>query len=313
MLGMNLERVDKKVIGQMNTRLLDGMVIFAQVIEHGSFTHAAHASGHSTSFISKEINKLEERLGVRLLNRTTRSISMTPEGERYHQACLNVIEEAQQVEQQLAGHQLEPQGHLKVSCPVSFGLSRIRPILADYMTQFPKVTVELVLDDRKVDMVSEGFDVVVRASNQLEDSSLVSRRIMSSRGVIIASPEYLQKYGRPEHPSELSEHKTIAYSLAKNEHIWRFEHVNGEEVSVRVNSHLTTNSGEMDLALCQAGQGITRIPYFNLDGQIERGELVELFTDFVPWKIDVYLIYPSRKHLSSKVRSFIDYMAQAFD
>ncbi len=296
----------------MNTRLLDGMVIFAQVIEHGSFTHAALANGHSTSYVSKEINKLEERLGVRLLNRTTRSISLTPEGELYHPCCQRVIEEAQQIEQHLAGHQLEPQGHLKISCPVSFGLSRVRPILADYMIQYPKVTVELELDDRKVDMVSEGFDVVVRASNQLEDSSLVSRRIMSSKGVIIASPDYLKKHGTPKHPSELMEHKTITYSLAKNEHTWRFEHPNGEEVSARLSSHLTTNSGEMDLALCLAGQGITRIPYFNLDGEIERGELVELFTDFLPWNIDVFLIYPSRKHMSSKVRSFIDYMAQAF-
>lgn len=297
----------------MNTRLLDGMVIFSQVIEHGSFTHAALENGHSTTFVSKEINKLEERLGVRLLNRTTRSISLTPEGELYQQCCQRVIEEAQQIEQHLAGHQLEPQGHLKVSCPVSFGLSRLRPILADYMIQYPKVTVELELDDRKVDMVSEGFDVVVRASNQLEDSSLVSRRIMSSKGVIIASPAYLKKYGTPKHPSELIEHKTIAYSLAKNEQSWRFEHPNGEEVNARVNSHLITNSGEMDLALCLADQGITRIPYFNLDGHIERGELVELFSDFSPWTIDVYLIYPSRKHLSSKVRSFIDYMAQAFE
>jgi len=297
----------------MKTNLLDGMVIFSLVVAKGSFTQAAQASGHSTSYISKEVNKLEERLGLRLLNRTTRSISLTPEGELYFQTCENVMDEVHQVEQQLSGHQHEPQGHLKVSCPVSFGLSRIRPILADYMNLNPKVSVELELDDRKVDLVAGGYDVVIRASNQLGDSSLISRKIMSSRGVIIASPAYLKQYGTPLHPKELSQHKTIAYSLAKNESAWRFERASGEEVSVKISSHLTTNSGEMDLALCIAGQGITRIPYFNLEKELESGEVVELFSDYKPWQIDVFLVYPSRKHMSSKVRSFIDYMAAAFE
>ncbi len=297
----------------MNTRFLDGMVVFARVIEGGSFTNAAQNTGHSTSYISKEVNKLEERLGVRLLNRTTRSISLTPEGELYYQCCQTVMDEVQQVELHLAGQQLEPQGHLKVSCPVSFGLSRVRPILADYMCLYPKVTVELSLEDRRVDMVSEGYDVAIRASNQLEDSSLISRKIMSSRGLIIASPGYLKQYGTPQSPSELIQHKTIAYSLAKNESTWHFVDANGEEINVKISSHLTTNSGEMDLALCVAGQGITRIPHFNLEKELERGEVVELFTDYKPWKIDVFLVYPSRKHMSSKVRSFIDYMAAAFE
>ncbi len=297
----------------MNTRFLDGMVVFALVVDNGSFTHAAQTSGHSTSYISKEVNKLEERLGVRLLNRTTRSISLTPEGELYYQCCQNVMDEVQQVELQLAGQQLEPQGHLKVSCPVSFGLSRVRPILADYMSLYPKVTVELSLEDRRVDMVSEGYDVAFRASSRLEDSSLISRKIMSSRGVVIASPEYLKQHGTPQFPAELTQHKTIAYSLAKNDNVWRFDHPNGKEASVKVSSHLITNSGEMDLALCVAGQGITRIPYFNLEGELDRGELVELFRDYTPRVIDVFLVYPSRKHMSSKVRSFIDYMAAAFE
>jgi len=297
----------------MNSKLLDGMVIFAQVIDSGSFTNAAQASNHSTSYISKEINKLEARLGVRLINRTTRSISLTPEGELYYRQSQDIINDAQQVELQLAGHQQEPQGYLKVSCPVSFGLSRVRPVLASYMIKYPKVVVDLELDDRQVDMVSEGYDVVFRASDQLEDSSLISRQIMSSRGVIIAAPAYLKKFGTPKHPSELSAHQTISYSRAKNHNLWRFESEGGEEIMVKVSSHLITNSGEMELAMCVAGQGITRIPRFNLNGELERGELVELFTDFTPRLLNVFLVYPSRKHMSSKVRSFIDFMSQAFE
>ncbi len=295
----------------LDSKMLDGMVIFAQVITSGSFTHAAQASGHSTSYISKEINKLEARLGVRLLNRTTRSISLTPEGELYYQRCQNVIEEARAVQLQLAGHQQQAQGHLKVSCPVSFGLSRVRPILAQFAAKYPKVTVELELDDRKVDIVSEGFDVVFRASNQLEDSSLISRKVLSSNGVTIASPDYLKEHGTPKHPSELIKHKTIAYNRTRQYDVWHFDSAQGEDISVQLKSHLVTNSGEMNLALCLAGQGITRVPMFNLNGEIERGELVPLFNDFPARVIDVFLIYPSRQHMSSKVRSFIDFMATA--
>lgn len=296
----------------MNTQLLDGVVIFAQVIDSGSFTNAAEATGRSTSYISKEINKLEARLGVRLLNRTTRSISLTPEGELYYRQGQNIIADAQQIELQLAGQQQEPQGRLKVSCPVSFGLSRVRPILASYMSQNPKVTVELELDDRMVDVVSEGFDVVFRASDQLEDSSLISRKIISSRGITLASPDYLKIHGTPKHPAELSQHKTITFSRLKNHSLWRFIDQNGKETEVKVSSHVLTNSAEMELALCVAGQGITRLPLFNLNGEIERSELVELFGDYIPHKIDVFLLYPSRKHMSSKVRSFIDYMTGEF-
>lgn len=292
----------------MDSKLLDGVVIFYQVIKSGSFTATADITGHSTSYISKEINKLESRLGIRLMNRTTRSISLTPEGELFYQQASQIVQEADQIISQIRGNQTEPQGLLKVSCPVSFGLSRVRPILAEFTETYPKVSLDLQLNDRKVDLIADGFDVAIRASAQLEDSSLISRKVMSSEGLVIASPSYLTKWRTPKQPSELVNHQCISYSYLKQPNNWTFIDQENNEFTVRVNSRVITNSPEMELELCKAGQGITRLPKFNLQDELETGQLVTLFNDFKRVPIDVYLVYPSRKHLSAKVRVFIDFI-----
>ncbi len=291
-----------------NGKLLDGMVIFAEVIKAGSFTKAADSSGHSTSYISKEINKLEERLGVRLMHRTTRTISLTPEGKLYFEQCQQIINDAREAEFALSGRQLEPQGELKVSCPVSFGLSRIRPILSKFLETYPQVTLNMDLNDRKVDVVGDGFDVVIRASMKLEDSSLICRRFMTSKAVTVASPQYLEKYGKPKSPSELINHKTMSYSNLKAPNNWIYHNDAGEETVVTVNSEVITNSPELELELCLGGQGIMRMPVFNLGDEIETGRLVPLFEDYLEPEVSVYLVYASRKHMSAKVRAFIDFI-----
>lgn len=291
-----------------DSQLLDGMVIFVEVVNGGSFTSAAVSSGHSTSYISKEINKLEERLGARLLNRTTRSLSLTPEGELYFQRCQQIVDDAEQASCLLAGQQQEPKGTLKVSCPVSFGLSRIRPVIAKFIARYPKINLELQLDDRKVDMVSEGYDIAIRASGKLEDSGLISRKFMQSHAVVVASPAYLAKHGTPSHPSELSEHQTISYSNLKNPKNWAYYDSDHSLKHVSVNSRVLTNSPQLEIALCCAGQGITRMPLFNLSNELASGELIELFDTLPKTQISVFLVYASRKHMSSKVRCFIDYV-----
>ncbi|WP_158969270.1 LysR family transcriptional regulator [Paraglaciecola sp. L3A3] len=293
-----------------NSNLFDGMAIFVELINHGSFTKTAEASGHSTSYISKEINNLEARVGVRLLNRTTRKLSLTPEGQLYFQQCLQIVETAQQAQATLLGQQQEPIGKLKISCPVSLGLSKLQPILADYMTVYPKVKIELELNDRKVDLVAEGFDIAIRATQKLEDSSLISRCIMRSEAAVIASPDYLAKYGTPQIPEDLVAHKTISYSNIKQPNLWEFENADGKSSIVKVDSHILTNSSEMEIALCLAGKGITRMPCFNLHGEIEQGRLIELFPTYQKQQIEVYLVYPSRRNMSSKVRSFIDFVVE---
>ena len=294
----------------MNTQLFNGMIIFVEVIHSGSFTQAALNTGHSTSYVSKEINKLESRLGIRLIHRTTRSLRLTPEGELYFKQCQQIISDASELEQALSGEQLEPQGSLKISCPISFGLARLQPLFAEFMHHYPKVNLDIDLSNRKVDLIGEGFDLVIRASHQLDDSSLMSRKLVGSRGMTLAAPSYLQQHGTPSHPSELSQHQTISYSLLKQPMLWSYENKDGHSFQVAVKSRVLTNSSELELSLCIAGEGISRLPEFMLGDEIERGQLVELFCDWPSPVIDVYIIYPSRKHLSTKVRCFIDFMVQ---
>ncbi|MCJ8321636.1 MAG: LysR family transcriptional regulator [Colwellia sp.] len=294
----------------LNTKLLEGIVIFVEVIQAGSFTKAADSTGHSTSYISKEINKLEDRLGVRLINRTTRSISLTPEGNVYYQQCQQITEGAQQAEASVNQTQIEPKGSLSVSCPISFGLPHLKPIIVKFLTAYPKVDLELNMTGRQVDVVSDGFDVVIKAAAQLEDSSLISRLLIKSYGVTVASPKYLAAHGTPKCPSELSQHKTITYSHAKAPNLWLYSTKTGEQITAQLNSHVITNSPEMELALALAGQGITRMPKFNLSDKLASGELVTLFDDYQKNPINVYLLYASKKHMSAKIRCFIDFVVK---
>lgn len=294
----------------MDLALLDGIPLFVALVKHGSFTRTAESTGHSKSYISKEINRLEERLGVRLLNRTTRSLSLTPEGRYYHSQCLQVLDDVEAATQTLSGQQTEPTGQLKVGCPLSFGLSRLRPVLSEFTRTYPKITLEIILDDRRADIVQEGFDVMIRASTRLEDSSLIARRIYTAESVTLASPDYLEQWGTPTSPLDLTRHKLLCYSNLNNPTLWSYTDHQGTDVSVRVNSTVLTNSSELELSLCLDGQGITRLPKFYLNNELETGQLVELFTDYQKPQVDVFLIYPSRKHMSSKVRCFIDFMTE---
>lgn len=291
-------------------KLLDGITAFVEVVSSGSFTNAANNSGHSTSYISKEITKLEQRLGVRLLNRTTRSLGLTAEGEAYYQQCRQIVEDAVAAEQLMGGQQSEPQGLLRISCPVSLGLSRLSGILPKFSERYPKIELEVDLSDHKVDLISEGFDVVIRASQKLEDSSLISRRFARFPSATIAAPSYLSKHGTPSHPRELAEHTTIGYSNIKPTNAWYYIDHDGETKSVTVNNVVVTNNSSLELAYAVAGLGIVTLPKFCFSDEVETGKLVELFTDLPTTYIDVFLVYPTRKHLSSKVRAFIDFIVE---
>lgn len=293
-----------------HTNLLDGMVIFTTVVEQGSFTNAANVTGHSTSFISKEINKLEERLGVRLLHRTTRTLSLTPEGSHYFQQCKQLIESALELEQAISGKQEEPKGVLKISCPVNFGADQLSPVLAKYMQLYPKVKIEVFASDHRVDLIGEGYDVVLRSSANAEDSSLISRLVQRSCTRTVASPSYLKQFGTPKHPSELTRHKLLCYSNHKQPNVWSYIDSDGSLLRVDVAGVLTTNSPEMELSLCKLGQGICRLPETLVMAGIDSGELVELFDDLPVHKIEMCLVYPSRKHMSTKVRRFIDLVVE---
>lgn len=292
------------------TKLFDGMVIFTQVVNHGGFSAAAIATGHSNSYISKEISKLEARVGVRLLNRTTRSISLTPEGQAYFEQCQQLVFDAQDALSSLKQSHVDPRGTLKISCPTSFAETHLQDILSQYMTLYPHVNLQLDLNDRQVDLVQDGFDLVIRATDKLAESSLVCRKVYSCKAYTVASHDYLKRHGTPESPQELSEHQCICYSNLKQPSKWQYSHAQHEDIQVEVKTKLLCNSAAMELAMVLAGHGICRLPEFVMEQALKEQKLQVLFSDFIETTIDVYAIYPSRKHLSAKVRCFIDLMVE---
>ncbi|WP_419206302.1 LysR family transcriptional regulator [Photobacterium leiognathi] len=289
-----------------NNQLFDGIALFVQVVKSGGFGAAAQAMGHSNSYVSKEIVKLENRLGVRLLNRTTRSISLTPEGKSYYQECLQLISDAEQAVAHITQSTVAPKGTLKISCPVWFGKHYLKDVFSAYLTRYPDVVIDLDMSDKAIDVIGDGYDLVIRASAKLDESSLICKRIYSSRICTVASPEYIAKHGRPIHPTELSSHHCFCYSNLKKSNIWDYMDKAGNQTSVEVHQRIRSNNTEMSLALVCNGDGIIRLPEFYIEQQIKTGELILLFEDYVFPMVDVYALYPTRKHLASKVRCFLD-------
>ena len=296
------------------TKLFDGVVIFTQVVNCGSFSATADLTGHSNSYISKEINKLEARLCVRLLNRTTRSLSLTPEGKIYFEQCQQMVLDAQDAIALLSQSNVKPKGKFKISCPVAFAQGYLQNILFEYMQLYPDIQLELELNDRRVDLVQDGFDLVIRATEQLEESSLICRKIYRCKAYTVASHDYLQRFGRPERPEQLVDHQCLCYSNLKKPTRWHYQHQNQnqnqKDIMVDVNCKVLCNSAQMELAMLLAGQGICRLPEFAMEQALKNKSLEILFADYPTPDINVYAIYPSRKHLSPKVRCFIDLLTK---
>lgn len=292
------------------TRLFDGVVIFTQVVNCGSFSAAAELTGHSNSYISKEISKLESRLSVRLLNRTTRSLSLTPEGKAYFEQCQQMVFDAQDAIALLHQSNVKPKGKFKISCPVAFAQGYLQNILFEYMALYPDIQLELDLNDRRVDLVQDGFDLVIRATEQLEESSLICRKIYSCKAYTIASSDYLRRFGRPSKPEQLTEHQCLCYSNLKKPNRWYYRGQSEEDIFVDVNCKVLCNSAQMELAMVLAGQGICRLPEFAMEQALKNKSIEVLFAGYPTPDINVYAVYPSRKHLSPKVRCFIDLLTQ---
>ena len=266
----------------VSTKLFDGIVVFTQLINSGSFTAAAEATGHSTSYISKEINKLEARLGVRLMNRTTRSLSLTPEGKLYYEQCQQLVQDGEQALGMVRQDDLTPRGTLRISCPVALSNNYLQPILSRYMSKYPQVELLLDLNDRKVDVIQDGFDAVIRATHQLEESSLICRKIMTSKSYTVASHDYIKRRGEPKHPSDLKQHSCLCYTNLKQPTRWVYQHKNGQNESVEVSSTLMCNNSDMELAMALDGHGICRLPAFTMQQALDDGKLKVLLSDYPP-------------------------------
>jgi DNA-binding transcriptional LysR family regulator len=290
---------------------LTDIAIFVKVVELSSFTAAADALEMSQPVVSKSVTRLEEKLGARLLNRTTRRLSLTEAGAELYRRSVKALEEIENAELEVARFQTEPRGTLRVSAPMSFSILHLGAAIQPFLDRNPGVTLELNLDDRQVDLVEEGFDVAIRIA-RLQESSLVARKIAPCRVVLCASPSYLAKRGTPTQPEDLIEHNCIVYTLTTNAREWRFIDADSELHVVPINGSIHSDSGLVNRAAAIAGVGIVQLPTFYIGDQLRSGELKPLLCQFKPPEIGIYAVYPERRNLTPKVRAFIDFLAATF-
>ena len=286
------------------------MRVFVAVVDTGSFVRAADALSLSKTAVSRLVGELEARLGARLMHRTTRKLSLTPEGEVFHERCRQLLDGLTEAEAELTAHAGEAIGRLRINVPVTFGLLHLAPLWPAFMAMHPKVELDITLSDRVVDLVDEGYDLAVRIA-RLQPSSLVSRTLSSTRLVLCASPEYLRRQGTPQHPSDLAQHAVIAYTLLSMGERWEFEGPDGP-VSVTVAPHMRTNSGDTCCAAALQHQGFVLQPTFLVGPHLASGALVEVLPQYRSIELGVFAVYPSRKHLTPKVRVLIDFLVDAF-
>jgi DNA-binding transcriptional LysR family regulator len=286
------------------------MRAFAAVVDAGSFVRAADALEVSTTAVSRLIGALEGRLGVRLLHRTTRKLSVTAEGEAFHARCKELLVGVDEAEAEATSGAREAIGPLRLNVPVSFGLLHLAPLWPLFLQRHPRVTLDVTLSDRIVDLVDEGYDVAVRIA-QLPSSSLVSRKLTSTRLVLCASPKYLRRHGAPAQPSEIARHAVFTYTLLAMGEQWAFEGPDGP-VSVKVTPRMRSNSGDTCCAAALQHQGIVLQPSFMVGTHLRSGALVEVLPQYRSLELGVYAVYASRKHVTPKVRVLIDFLVAAF-
>ena len=289
---------------------LEGMSIFAAVVEAESFTGAARTLKYSKAAISTHIQKLEDRLDTRLLNRTTRRISMTDEGRVFYEHCRRILDEAREAIDALDNSNTEPRGVLRINSPMSFGTMHLGAAVAEFMEAYPDVSVDMVLNDRQVDLIEDGFDLAIRIG-RLPDSSLIARRLAPCRRILVASPDYWDRKGRPSHPSDLKDHDALIYDYLDDPNTWTFK--DGDtDVSVSVQGRLRANNGEVLLDAALRGLGIYLSPTFFCFDALRANKLEIALRDFGEDPLSVYAVYPHRRHLSPRVRAFVDFLAERF-
>jgi len=291
---------------------LTEMEAFATVVDQGGFTDAAKKMGISKSAVSKHISSLEARLGARLLNRTTRRVSPTEIGLAYYDRARRVLSDAGEADALVASMQSAPAGLLRLSVATDFGVNHLSPILGDFLQQFPDITVNMVLNNRYVELISEGFDMAIRMGD-LEDSSLRARKLTETQMRMIAAPSYFEKHGRPTRLDDLNSHKLLHYSNQASGNAWKITPPSGEERQIRSAGWLSVNDGQSLLNACIAGLGIAYLPSFLYANAMEQGQVVDVMPDLPVERTGIYAVYPPGRFTQPKVRAFIDFLVAHFN
>jgi len=290
---------------------LQSMKVFVRVADLGSFARAAGAMDISNAVATRHIADLEGRLGTRLLNRTTRSLSLTESGQVYLERARQILDELEDVEQMVVARNHEPVGSLRIVAPVVFGLHNLAPVLQTYTERYPKVIPDVTLVDRQVDLVEEGFDVGIVIARQMRSASIVTRRLTTGCLTVCATPGYLEKHGVPTRPEDLAEHPSLSLPSEYFGDERVFTGPDGE-VRVRPTNVIVANNTEMLRQFALLGMGIAILPSYLIGNDTTRGKLVRLLSDYQLPQVEINVAYPSRRHLPAKVRTFIDHLVEHF-
>jgi len=284
---------------------------FAQVVESGSFSRAAARLDLSTTAVSRLVADLEAHLQTRLLNRTTRRLSLTETGQAFYGRAVQLLHDLEEAEQEAAKTAVTPRGTIRLSAPISFGTCHVAPAVAEFHARHPGVQFDVQLSDRIVDLVEEGFDLAVRIGGPGSDT-LVARKLGEAQLLLCAAPEYLKRHGTPVAPEDLAGHNCFTYEYAAPRNQWRFRGPDGREHAVRIGGTVHTNNGDLHAALAAHGAGITLEPDFIVGDLVRAGRLVALLPQYSAPPLPIYAAYPTRRHLSAKVRLFVEHLVGRF-
>jgi len=284
---------------------------FVRVVERGGFAAASKDLGITPSAVSKLITRLEDRLGVRLLHRTTRRVALTPEGETYHLRARDILTAIDDADAEVSRAGQRPRGRLRVNCVPAFALSQLLPLLPDFLARYPEVDLELAISDRMVDLLAENADVGIRTGS-IDDPSLVARKIAEIRRGLFASPDYLARCGTPHTPDQLQDHDCIVVRLSPASHRWPFRD-NGQVRVIDIGSRVLVDSGEAALRLAIAGGGITRLADLVVADAVREGRLQPILNEsHVTEAVPLSAVYPQGRHRMPKVRAFLDFLVERF-
>ena len=290
----------------------ENMDTFVRVVEAGSISGAADRIGVAKSAVSRRLKELEEHLGVELFHRTTRRMNLTETGRAFYQQSVRILQDVLEAELATSQAHGELQGSLKIALPLSFGIMHLGPAISEFLKAHPRIEFDLDFNDREVDLIQEGFDLAIRIAN-LPDSSLVARRLATMEAVMCASPAYLKRMGTPKSPEDLINHQCLVYSLLRDFEYWHLIDPHGEPIKTKIRPYLKATTGEYLREAAVDGLGIILIPSFIVYKEIESGKLKPILNEYKRPQIDAYAVYPPTRHLSQRVRAFVDFLAKRFE
>jgi DNA-binding transcriptional LysR family regulator len=289
---------------------LERMAIFARVVEDKSFSAAARRLNLSKSLVSKQVTQLEKSVGARLLNRTTRALSLTDAGAVFYEHCAHIVEELEEAKLAVGRLHSEPRGLLRISAPVAFGRLHIATVLPEFLAAYPDLKIDMVTTDRFVDLAEEGYDIVIRIVDQ-PAPTLVARKLAPVNRKMVATPEYFQRYGVPRTPEDLEKHNCLTYTYFNPQDPWRLRGPDGD-ISVQATGNMRVNDDDVLSQAVLGGLGLALLPTFIIGKELQAGRLQSVLSQYIPVERHIYAVYLANRHVSANVRAFIDHLLKQF-